>query len=127
MRYATTFAFSVLRFGLGVTFLVIGYLIWQDPAGWGGFIQPWAQAYLLRSVEETMRATAVVDMVLGAMLVLGIKTWLASLVAALHLLIVLITVGFNDITVRDFGLMMASFAVFIAAMPPALKRRFRLV
>lgn len=113
----------VLRVGLGLTFLVIGVLIWREPELWGAFIQPWAQDLLIGSVENTMRTTAVLDMVIGLALIIGFYTWLAAAIAVLHLLLVIITVGFNDTTVRDFGLLTASLALFLATLPKQFQRQ----
>ena len=114
----------ILRQGLGITFLAIGILIWRDPELWGSFMQPWAKDLLISSVENTMKATAVIDMLVGLALILGVRTWIAAGFAAIHLAGVIVTVGFNDITVRDFGLLAASAALCWATLPPRLKSRF---
>lgn len=114
----------ILRVGLGVTFLWIGILIWRDPELWGSFMQPWAADLLVSSVENTMKTTAVLDMLIGLALLLGFWTWIAAGLAALHLVVVIVTVGLNDITVRDFGLLTASLALSVASMPQRLRARF---
>lgn len=104
--------FHILRLGLAITFLWIGIMIWRAPEVWGGYLQPWAAALLLVSIKNALLVTAVLDIVIGLLLLFNIFTWLAALVGALHILTVLITAGVNAITVRDIGLLAAALALF---------------
>ncbi|MFI5206038.1 MAG: hypothetical protein ACHQVK_03785 [Candidatus Paceibacterales bacterium] len=110
-------AYHVLRIGLAITFLWIGILIFKNPAAWSTYIQPWALKLIPGSLVNAMLETAVLDMLVGVFLLLNIFTWLAALLGALHLLIVLITCGITDITVRDIGLLCATLALAIEALP----------
>lgn len=62
-----------------------------------------------------MMGTALLDVLIGALLLLNFYTWLAAGVGALHLVIVLITSGFNSVTIRDIGLLAASVALALQA------------
>lgn len=110
----------ILRIGLAVTFIWIGVLILMNPAAWTGYLQPWAMALLPVPIEQAMFATAIFDILLGIALLVGIKTWIAAFLATGHLLIVLITSGINDVTVRDIGLVFASAALFANTVPSNL-------
>ncbi|MDE1970260.1 MAG: DoxX family membrane protein [Patescibacteria group bacterium] len=105
------FSFHVLRIGLGITFTWIGILIVHNPVGWGSYLQPWAARLVPFPLIPAMVATGFVDMIIGALLVLNQWTWLASLMGALQLVIVLVCAGITDVTVRDIGLLAASFAL----------------
>lgn len=97
----------ILRIGLGITFLWIGIMILKDPAGWGGFIKPWARNLLPVSIERMMFNAAILDILVGAVLLVGVfpfTIWLASLLGSFHLLAVLIVSGIDSVTVRDIGL-----------------------
>jgi uncharacterized membrane protein YphA (DoxX/SURF4 family) len=100
----------ILRIGLGITFLWIGLLIFRDPEGWTGFLRPWV-ANLLPAPREAIQLTAVFDFLLGVFLLANFFTTLAAALAAIHLLLVLIVSGINDITVRDIGLLAAALAL----------------
>lgn len=91
----------------------IGVLILQDPADWGGYIQPWALQLLPLPVEQLMTGTGLLDIGIGVLLVANLLTWLAGLVAALHLLGVLVASGINAVTVRDIGLLAAALAIYV--------------
>ena len=110
-------SFHILRVGLAITFLWIGILIFKDPVGWGGYVQPWAANLLPISLKGVMIGTAIFDIVVGALLLIDYLTWLAALLGAFHLVIVLTVSGINAITVRDIGLFAAALALMIHAWP----------
>ena len=113
-----SYAFHVLRVGLAITFLWIGVLIFQDPVGWAGFIRPWAADILLASPEKVIIATAVLDILIGFLLLVDFLTFWASLLASLHLVAVLAVSGIDAITVRDIGLLAGALALVISLWPP---------
>lgn len=107
----------VLRLGLAVTFVWIGVMIWQNPEAWGGYIKPWAMDLIPVPLEQAMKATAVLDVVIGLMFLVRPLVWLGGVLGVLHLLVVLATSGITDITVRDIGLLAASLSVAIYHWP----------
>lgn len=115
-----TSAFHILRVGVAITFLWIGILILRDPEAWGLYIQPWAEGLLPLPLKEIMIGTALFDIVIGALLLIGVLTWLAALIGALHLALVLAVSGINPITVRDIGLLAAAIALAVNDWPENL-------
>lgn len=107
----------ILRFGVAATFLWIGFMIWQNPAAWGGYIKPWAVDLIPGSLEQAMKATAVLDVVIGLMFLARPLVWLGGVLGVLHLAIVLITSGITDITVRDIGLLAAALSLAVYYWP----------
>lgn len=105
--------FMILRFGLGITFLLIGISIWQEPELWGSFLQPWAASLAGGPTITTMMFVAILDIALGILLIIGLWTEIVALIAALHLLSIIIGFGYNDIAVRDFGLLTAALALSV--------------
>ena len=121
-----TSGFHILRVGVAVTFIWIGILIFKEPELWGtGFIQPWAAGFLPVPIREAMVGTAVLDMLIGVVLLVDTLTWLAAAVGSIHLIIVLTVSGINEITVRDIGLLAATLALFISAAPERFFRFFK--
>ncbi|MBI1813261.1 hypothetical protein HY285_04215 [Candidatus Peregrinibacteria bacterium] len=115
----------LLRTGLSITFLWIAVLIWRQPDAWGAIIQPWAARLLPESIHLVMLESAVLDAIVGVLLLAGFWTWLAALLGALHLSIVVLTIGFSDVTARDVGLLFAAVALFLESpMPIPLARIF---
>ncbi len=110
-------AFHILRVGMAITFLWIGVLIFKNPESWSGYLQPWAIGLLPTSLTQTMIGTAILDIVIGALLLVDIFTWLAAFVGSLHLVIVMTVSGITDITVRDIGLLVGLIALMIDSLP----------
>ncbi len=110
-------SFHILRVGTAVTFLWIGVLIIKQPEAWSGYIQPWAAKLLTVPIKEVMLGTAVLDILIGFLLLTDTLVWLAALLGALHMVVVLTVSGITDITVRDIAIFAASAALFIDCLP----------
>lgn len=121
MKNCKQFAFPALRILLGITFIWIGYLIWQDPLGWGGYLQPWALELLVTPLEQAMLSAAILDIVVGLLLIINRFTWLAGFLASVHLVIVLVTSGFNEATIRDIGILAGTLYITCTLWPQTLK------
>ena len=110
-------SFHILRIGLAVTFLWIGVLILRNPEAWGGYMRPWAAGLLPIPIAQAMMGTAILDIIIGIFLLINFLPWLASLVGAIHLAVILIVSGITDITVRDIGLWAGMLALMIDSPP----------
>lgn len=118
-------SYHFLRVGLAITFLWIGILIFQNPEAWGSYIRPWALQWLPLSLVQVMIGTAVLDLTVGVLLLLDVFTWVAAFVGAIHIIVVLITSGITDITVRDVGLLTGSLAISFEALPAWIVDKFK--
>ncbi len=116
-------SFHILRVGLAITFLWIGVLILKQPEAWGGFLEPWAANLLPIPIREAMIATAILDIAIGVLLLVDVFTWLAALVAAIHLAIVLTVSGITDVTVRDIAILAAALAVMAESLPQSIRNK----
>jgi len=116
--------YHILRFGLGITFIWIGIYIVRNPEAWSAYIRPWMLALLPASPERTMFANGLLDIAIGGLLLFNIFPWLIAALASIHLAIILIVSGINEITVRDIGLLGATLALGIATWPQSPLRRF---
>jgi len=110
-------SYHLLRLGLGVTFLWVGVMIFQNPEGWGAFIQPWAARLMPVPLTLAMQSTAALDVAVGLLLLAGVFVWAAAALGAVHLVTVLVTVGVNTTTVRDIGLLAASLSLALSVWP----------
>ncbi|MEK9175162.1 MAG: hypothetical protein AAB795_01060, partial [Patescibacteria group bacterium] len=74
-----------------------------------------------------MVVTAILDIVIGALLLVDILTWLAALVGTIHLAIVLVVSGITEVTVRDVGLLTGAVALMIDSLPQSIinKTKFK--
>ena len=80
-------------------------------------MSPWVVDLLPMSVEDTMRSTAILDIVIGFFLLINSFVWLAALVGTIHLIMVLVVSGITDITVRDIEILAVTIALMVETMP----------
>ena len=118
-------SFHILRIGLAITFLWIGILILKNPEAWGGYLRPWAAGLLPIPLAQAMMGTAILDIAIGAFLLINFLPWLAATIGAIHLIAILIVSGITDITVRDIGLLAGTLALIIDSPPPSIIRRIK--
>lgn len=118
-------SYHILRVGLAITFLWIGILILRNPEAWGGYLQPWAAGLLPIPLAQAMMGTAILDIIIGAFLLINFLPWLAALVGAVHLVVVLAVSGITDITARDIGLLAGTLALMIDSLPLSITNRFK--
>jgi uncharacterized membrane protein YphA (DoxX/SURF4 family) len=102
-----------LRLGLGIIFFWFGIDKFWHTYLWVGFIPMWMNGLLPFSAEVFMYIQGVIETVLGLMLLSGFKVKYAGGLCALILLGIIATMGFNDIMIRDFGLLMMAVALFV--------------
>ncbi|HAV11511.1 MAG TPA: hypothetical protein DCX32_03125 [Candidatus Moranbacteria bacterium] len=112
----------ILKFGIGITFFVTGFLILLNPEGWALMIKPWALELLPVPAVSVMVTTAYFDMLLGIWLMIEWKSWISYALASLHLAMVLAVSGIDEVTYRDIGLLAATLALLISGKLPAKKK-----
>ncbi len=106
------FAKPLLRISMSLVFLYFGFQQITSPAEWAGFIPNFALIFGL-AAEKLVILNAVLELSLGSLLILGLFTRIASLILSIHLFIISLTLGFNDLGARDFGLSLATLAIFL--------------
>ncbi|MGH9856723.1 MAG: hypothetical protein ACRD4B_02650 [Acidobacteriota bacterium] len=111
----------LLSWGLGAVFLWIGLDILRHPNIWIGFMPQEAPFGLSRQLA--LQASGVVNVILGVLLLLRWWQKTVALVAALHLLGILVTQGINVVIIRDVGLLGAALALLFW---PSSYRKHRL-
>lgn len=102
----------VLRLGLGLVFIYAGLDSLIEPESWAGYIPQFIFGIIEKNTFLT--AYAIFELAIGLSLLIGIKLKIASFIAFLSILSILIFYGVDNITFRDFGLALAALALFIA-------------
>ncbi len=101
---------AVLRMGLSLVFLWFGISQLARPESFLGYVPQWLSSYS----DMLLFGNGLFDLLIGALLLLGVFTRIAALIGGLHLLsISLFSVGYNEVGVRDAGLAVAAFSVFL--------------
>ncbi|PIR05038.1 MAG: hypothetical protein COV57_01155 [Candidatus Liptonbacteria bacterium CG11_big_fil_rev_8_21_14_0_20_35_14] len=107
-------AYPILRLGLGITFVWMGVLIFQNPGIFGDIIASWATDFLVIDTTTVATIVAVVDVIIGALMIVNFWTRLAAIIGAIHLLIVFVITFGNDATsARELGLLAATLSLFL--------------
>ena len=106
------YAPALVRWGVGIVFFLFGISQIKDPANWIAWL-PSFTTNMAISQSTMIVFTGVFNLIVGALLILGILTRLAAALAALHLLGIRVTSGYNEITIRDFGLLLGAFAILL--------------
>ena len=106
------FAKPLLRIAISLVFLYFGYQQISSPMEWAGFVPNFALSSGI-SAKNLVMMNSILELSLGILLLLGLFTKFASLILSLHLFGITLSLGFNDLGIRDFGLSVATFVVFL--------------
>jgi len=98
----------VVRLGTGLVVLWFGINQLLFPEVFLGYAPSWIPA-----TTGLIMVNGVFEIFLGVLLLIGLFTRVVAFVHGLHLLVIIIGLGYNEIAVRDFGLMLAAFSVFL--------------
>lgn len=112
----------ILRLTLGLMYLYSGYDLFANPQHWYGFVpQGFSRAITpLLSVDAYLRIQGIGEFVMGLLFLAwfggGRGVQIASALASLEMILILIFVGVDPITFRDIGLLGAALALFIISL-----------
>jgi uncharacterized membrane protein YphA (DoxX/SURF4 family) len=116
MEKLKQYAPIILRIGLAGVFLWFGINQIIDPLSWVGYIPSFITNLTGITASSVVFYNALFEIIAGTMLLLGLFTRVVALVLFLHLLDIAFTVGLDSIGVRDLGLAVATFAIFLNGM-----------
>lgn len=107
-----TYAPVVLRIGMALVILWFGVQQIVDVDSWVAYLPSWT-AGLPVSQADLVYFNGAFEVVFGVFMLIGFYTRFVSLILALHLFHIASMVGYGAIGVRDFGLAIATTAVFM--------------
>lgn len=116
MEKLKTFSPFILRVGISLVFLWFGSNQIMDPKTWVGFVPDSVVSMSHLDVNTLVYLNGIFEITLGSALLLGFFTRLSALLLALHIIDITYIVGFDATGVRDFGLSIATLAVFLNGM-----------
>ncbi|OGG59829.1 hypothetical protein A2765_04550 [Candidatus Kaiserbacteria bacterium RIFCSPHIGHO2_01_FULL_56_24] len=101
----------VLRIGLAMLFLWFGFSQFLDPSMWTSLVPQWASS--LTGLEPSMIVllNGGFEIAAGSLLALGLYMRVAACLLAIHLAVIIFDLGFTAVAVRDFAIMMSTFAL----------------
>jgi len=103
--------FNFYSFALGFVFFVFG--IWQilNPGYWGAYLPKFL---FFLGPEKFFIVNGIFNLIVGLGLIFNFYTIIFSLLAIIHLIGVIFVIGiFNDIAIRDLGLLFLAVGIFL--------------
>ena len=102
----------IVRIGMSLVFLWFGFNQLVDSQSWLGWLPDWAYALPLGPLTLIF-LNGLFEVILGGLLLAGLFTRIVAILLSLHLIGIAIAVGYNDVAIRDAGLSLATFSVFL--------------
>lgn len=103
----------LLRIGISLVMIWFGSQQLSNASSWVGFLPDWVSSIPLSAITF-VHLNGLFEVVLGALLLLGLFKRIAAVLLGLHLLGITITIGYTALGVRDFGLTVALFSIALS-------------
>ena len=107
---------TVLRIGMAIVFLWFGTQQLLHTSAWIGLIPKSVMSISGLTAATLVHFNGAFEIVFGLCLLFGFFTRTTALLLALHILDITYVVGYNAVGVRDFGLSIATIALFLYGM-----------
>jgi uncharacterized membrane protein YphA (DoxX/SURF4 family) len=100
---------SILRIGIGLVFLYFGLNQIFNSESFIGYLPNWV---LLNGISNSLIIlTGIFNLIVSISFLLGYKLRIFAILASLHLFFVIISIGYVDSAVRDFGILIATIVI----------------
>ena len=106
------YASVLLRVGMAVVVIWFGTSQLSGPSYWFGFLPSWTNSLPINQTQ-LVYLNGWFEISFGLCLLFGFYTRIVALFLALHLLEIMYSVGYSPIGVRDFGLTIVMFSIFL--------------
>ena len=109
---------SLLRYGMSAVILWFSFAQFANATEFSAYIPTFATSMTNLSATTLVYINACFEFVFGTLLVFGWQTRFVSFLLAVHMFDIMYTVGYGEIGVRDMGLAIGIFAVFMNGPDP---------
>jgi len=105
----------VLRIGLSFVFLWFGVNQVIDPIAFQSYVPElvYTEDGLHIDAVRVVLLNGIFEIVLGLLLIAGLFTRVTALIMGLHLISIIIALGYNEIAIRDVGLLCITIALVL--------------
>lgn len=103
----------LLRLGLGGVFFLFGIDKFFHPKLWSAYMPPWFSGILPVEMFTFIYLLGVFEIIVGLMVLVGFCTKIAAVISAAFLLGIIASLGFNDIMIRDAGLLFLALGIAV--------------
>ncbi len=108
----------ILRVGLSILFLWFGFTQFLDQATWTSWVPQWTVNLTGLEAEMIVLLNGGFEIAFGVLLALGLYIRPAAVLLGLHLAVITFEIGLNSVGMRDFAIMMATFALAFLGPDP---------
>jgi uncharacterized membrane protein YphA (DoxX/SURF4 family) len=108
---ARAFAPVVLRLGLALLYLWFGFSEIANVGAWTAWVPVWATSLTGLTATQIVLINGGFEIVAGALLAIGIWVRFVGGVLALHMLLLVVDIGLDQIGVRDLAICFATMAL----------------
>lgn len=100
----------VLRISLSLVFLWFGFTGVFNTDVLIGYVPEFAYNLPI-SLENIVILNGVFEIIFGILLIIGLFTRIVAFILSLHVLSIILVLGYNDVAIRDFGIALATLAI----------------
>lgn len=116
----------LVRLGLGIVVLWFSINQMTNPERWTGLVP---EMLNFTNPINLIYLNATLELILGISFILGFFTRAVALIFSLHLIPIILSLGYGPTAVRDFGLLMASLSLVFSGsgkftLVNLIKRKF---
>lgn len=104
----------ILRVGLSLVLLWFGTQQLLFPVDWISYVPDWAVSITALSTSALVLLNGGIEIACGILILLGVLIRVASLLMAVHLALIILSLGYNATAVRDLGLAFGFMALALA-------------
>lgn len=103
----------LLIVALALVFGLFGVDKFLSPIVWIGWMPTWMEGLLGLPRETWLQIVGTTEIALAILVLIPVRRLrqIATCICALHLLIIITLTGYNDIAIRDVGLLLSSLAL----------------
>jgi len=112
LKRGKEYAPTIARYGVGIVFFLFGIDQLIRPETW----ITWIPQYALNlgvSAKTLIYFNGIFDLIIGLSLLSGFLVRFASFLGILHLGGIILSLGYNDVAIRDLGLLLVLISIFL--------------
>ena len=107
------YAPSILRYGMSAVILWFSSAQFSNASQWTAYVPDSIASMTGLSTTILVYLNATFELIFGILLLFGWQTRIVAFLLAAHLFDIMYVVGYGEIGVRDFGLAVGTFVVFM--------------
>ena len=111
MNKENKLSYDILRIGLAITIFYFGISQILNPVYWTGYLPNFLISQNIFAQTKIIYLNGLFEIILSLLLVFNKYVKNSSILLAIHLFFIILTLGFTEIAVRDFGILVGLIAL----------------